>query len=551
MIIHRDQDFERIAKLPRRFWSKEDLEKLSAVLTARYKTPNGTQSLFPVQAQILAEAYRMRGCYTSAPVGAGKTLPCLLLPTVLKAKRPCLFVPASLRHKTYKDIKDYRQHWQIPKLPVFSYELLQHANHRNLLDTYSPDLIIADECDRLKINTTPIGPRAKRILEYFQKNPSTMFIGLTGTPVRTSFLDFWHHLLFALKENAPVPLFEHRADEWAQALDPEPKRTRTSWDSEFMRREPDNLFALGDGTEQGTPVEKAGECVQKRLTQSWGFVNLQGMSCDQPIYLRRITHRHCEAPLEVIEAIEVVEESSETLADDILETPLEVAAYKRQLATGFFHLWDPAPPDCWMQARRKWKSYVRDYLTRGYGDADSPALVAQENPDHPLFKEWLAVKDTFDEFKNRKVAWISDYLIEDVADRVKEPTLVWVGFVEFAKTLAKRTGWKYYGAGKQDGVALQREKGDRPVIVSIDAHHYGKNLQAFHRNLVVTPPSAAQVWEQLIGRTHRTRQKKSVWVDIYTHTPDSVQDFDRAMSRARFEERLTAQPQKLIWSEKV
>ena len=93
--VRHTSEVDRIASLPRRVWSEDAAKELAKALTRELRRPGGTQELRPVQAVCLYEAMQTKGLFTTASVGAGKTLILMLAPRVLDVKRcSVLFVPA-------------------------------------------------------------------------------------------------------------------------------------------------------------------------------------------------------------------------------------------------------------------------------------------------------------------------------------------------------------------------------------------------------------------------------------------------------------------------
>ena len=131
------------------------------------------------------------------------------------------------------------------------------------------------------------------------------------------------------------------------------------------------------------------------------------------------------------------------------------------------------------------------------------------------------------------------------------PTIIWCNYIELGKALAKRLKLPYYGGGAAASRQILNEKGDRSIIASIDAHGVGKNLQMFHRNLVLTPPTDSAQWEQMIGRTHRQGQTRTIELAVYQHASDHREDFNRALRRAEFDQQMIGQPQKLIFAKEI
>ena len=94
---------------------------------------------------------------------------------------------------------------------------------------------------------------------------------------------------------------------------------------------------------------------------------------------------------------------------------------------------------------------------------------------------------------------------------------------------------QYFGAGPEDSRRIADLDGKKAIVASIKAHGTGKNLQAFNRNLVVTPPADAGVWEQCIGRTFREGQKaEKVTVDVFQHVPELEEALEKATERAKY-----------------
>ena len=139
--VEHTSELSRILALPRR--QMPDGEALAERLTRALKKEGGTMSLRPVQAIALYEAARVGGLFAPIPVGGGKTLLSLLLPTVLEAKRPLLLLPAALCGKTHAERQKLSTHWQIRDgVRIFSYERLSLMNSAKELHISRPDLKI-------------------------------------------------------------------------------------------------------------------------------------------------------------------------------------------------------------------------------------------------------------------------------------------------------------------------------------------------------------------------------------------------------------------------
>lgn len=533
-------ELRRIAALPRRSWTRSELQRLADALTARYRAPGGTWNLLLNQARFCAEVRQCNGGFFAYPVGAGKTIMAAAAPEILDSTRALILVPAALREKTYHDFAEIRRHFTFRKwgVSIMSHEVVQHPNSRRILHESKPDLIVVDESQAFK-NTD--ATRTKRFLEFFAERPDCRLVVLTGSPTDTSLMEYWHQMVLALKDNAPVPYVRRRAEEIADALDSEVK----------YRREPGALLTLCTD-ETGTPLTRARQAVRKRMQDTWGVVIDTQSSCDQPITL------HLRADIEIPDALANVmnaaRTTSETPNGDVLENALEVAAHVRQLASGFFYLWDPPPPPKWLSARRAWRRFVRETLeaSNGLHDPDAPSLVARANPDHPLLRQWLAVKDVYDPDDHRRAQWLSDYMLEAaVALADNRPALVWLDYREVGARLAKHTGWEYLGGGPDASARLQeisrgRWAGKQSLILSRAAHSKGNNLQAWTHNVMLTHPSKPGAWEQAIGRSHRQGQTHPITVAVPAHIDELKDSVQSALRHAAYVYETTGQPQKLL-----
>lgn len=496
-------------------------------------------SLYENQAQYCAEIYEQHGGFFAEPVGAGKTLMTALAPEVLKAHvaRPLLFVPASLRGKTLEDYADLRKHWKIPlNYPLLTHETLQQPNNRSILFQFRPDLIVVDESQGIKNEDST---RGKRFYEYFSAHPECLLIILTGTPTDLSLMEYWRQIVTALKTNAPVPYLRRRAQEIADAIDAEVR----------FRRDPGALVELCDGTEKGGQLKRVREAFQKRLRDSWGVVISTKSSCDQPIHMK--LRADIDLPPKIEKAIDIIRTTAETPNKDILENAFETGEIIRQLASGFFYMWDPPPPKPWLIARRAWRKFVREYLEEngGLDDPDSPALVARAHPENPLLLRWRNIKDVYDPEENRHAHWLSNYLIEEAIATVKaydEPTLIWVRYREVGTRLAKMSGWEYLGGGPDAATRLREvaRKGDQHLILST-THQKGNNLQKWRRNLHWDIPQKPSRWEQRIGRTHRNGQTRPVENEVFAHVEELQDSIDRAIERAKYVYETTGLQQKI------
>jgi hypothetical protein len=107
-------------------------------------------------------------------------------------------------------------------------------------------------------------------------------------------------------------------------------------------------------------------------------------------------------------------------------------------------------------------------------------------------------------------------------------------------------GWRYFGAG-DEGILMTTEPA---ICVSIDAHSTGKNLERYSRNLITSPPTNGETWQQLLGRTHREGQlADTVTVEVMLHCEELEACFEKARADARYLEDTFGNRQKLNFAD--
>lgn len=540
MEIERTSCLERIIALPRR--PPACPEGLDSKLTELLKTPQGTMRLRPLQALALHDIGVCGGAFLPLDVGEGKTLTSLLAPYVLSAKRPLLLLPANLIRKTASDARELSKHWLIPSnIRLMSYQMLGLVQSVRDLEVYAPDVIIADESQKLKNRDAAVTRRVER---YLDAHPETKVVAMTGTIMRKSLRDFAHIIRWALKERAPVPLRDSEVDEWALALD-------DRLENEFQRAQPGALLELADPKD----IEKDGEVVaarrgfRRRLRETPGVVASaeSGTSVDAGLSIRAI--RYDVSP--VIQGyFETLRNEKVAPTGEELWEAAEVWKHARELALGFCQRWDPPAPEDWKAARKAWFQFVRGVLQRSR-TWDSPDHVAQACDAGKLpgdkLAAWRRIKDSF--VPNPVPVWHDDTALKVCAKWMKKPGLVWTDHVPFAERLSQTTGAKYYGAKglAADGEFIDDADPGKAIIVSMDANREGRNLQRkWSRNLVTTMQEGWDVMHQLIGRTHRPEQEKDVTVDILLGCAEHARAWAKACAGAYASRDTTGAMSKLL-----
>lgn len=526
-------ELERILALPRRapYTEGGDYDALVAKWTDKLCTPGGTQRLRAIQAFTFEDVTQCRGGFLSAGVGRGKTLIAALLGTVLNAERTLLFIPNGGRAQFFQiSYPQLARDWQVPPLAVegaaqtgpvlkvVTYDEWSQKANAGLLETYKPDLIIGDEAHLIFRKGTA---RYRRLKEFARHNPSTKFFFQTGTPTKNSIKDSAHLYALALRAGSPIPRNAYDLEEWSQALDPV--------------RQP---IAPGElvrfwGVRRDYSTTEVREGFRRRLVETRGVINTTVSVL--PIRLELHT-RLIEIPAPMAKALKDFRETWSTPGGEEITEILEFYRHAREMACGFYYKWaDPVPTDDWLEARAEWFREVRGYLkSGGRPGMDSQGLLedAARSGKRPSanYDAWAAIKQ-----KCHPVSvpvWINDFLIRDALEWGRTHIgIIWYEHAAVGEMLHKLSAFSHYGAG-DDGILF--EDGTRTIIASRPTHFQSKELTAFHQQLILSPPSSGDTWEQLLGRTFRDRQTSGViktWV--YQHTPELKQALKDAAGDAK------------------
>lgn len=498
------------------------------------------------QAQALLEAYLCDGLFAPLGVGEGKTLITLLLPYVMEAKRPLLLLPANLIEKTNRDRVTLARHWLIPNhTRLMSVEILGRVQSAAELDIYQPDLIIVDEAHKLKNRRAAC---TRRVARYMAAHPQTQFCALTGTIMGKSLTEFAHLLLWALKEGAPIPHAQHEIDEWASVLDLERSRGE-----EWHDIDPGPLLTLCNPSELREAPERAARLgFQRRLTDTPGVVasHIDGEFVGASIHVSAL--RYGVQPI-TEQHFRRLRGAWETPDGWPLSSGVDVWRHARELSLGLHYVWDPRPPQEWLNRRREWAAFVREVLAHSRS-LDSELQVAQavtagKIDDRGVLRAWQEIRDAFE--PNTVPVWHDDSALRVCADWAqRQPGIVWTEHSFFAERLSRETHIPYYGAKGMTaaGAFIDDANPTMSAIVSIDANREGRNLQAkWSRNLIVSPPENSAVWQQVIGRTHRPGQlADEVTVEVFLGCAEHARAFTKALAGAQAVKDTTGAEQKLL-----
>lgn len=601
------QDLQRVLALPRR--PQLDLKSARAaalvqLITGKYgngrpagagclcrtidKDRSCITTLLPIQAWALHEVGLANGLLGAISVGAGKTIVALLTPLALPGcRRALLLVPPSLIDQLIDEYQLLSQHFVVPSLEVhpeawgrkappingvpapelhvLPYSRLSLTNASDWIARVArPDVIIADECDRLRDLGTAT---TSRVMRYFAAFGNTRFCGWTGSLTDQSISEYAHLAVLALRLGSPLPLDMDTAADWGRAID-------AKGDPELA----------GDLLRMCAPGEHIRKGYNRRLSETLGVV----ISSDNDVMIEgtdrkvEIVVRERAAPVVpqiILDALDRIAEGfrPDTMAggeqDEELVDALAKAKAASEVACGIFYKWKFPPingiPQSrdhikqWYACRKAWNKELRQRLLARMEHLDSPKLCEYaaerawgdrpKRRDRPEWnaKSWPAWRDI-----RKSVLYqpqgvrISDYLVNDAADwAVNNHGIVWYSMVEFGSWIAEKTGLALHTGGPKAAKRLKEDPGDRSIIASLKSHGRGRNgLQFRYANqLVANVPASATAWEQLLGRLHRRGQKaESVYTDVYTHTNEFRKSIAQALRRASYVQGTIGAQQKLL-----
>lgn len=566
------EDLERIAALPRRPRpTREEQAHMAEVMTAFLRRENSScrcaalsgepciTKLRPIQGWYLYEAMQGRAAIGSIIVGDGKTGIDILLAMALPAvRRAVLLIPANLREQFALDFMRWGEHFKVPNLTggsgtffperptldVLSYSELSHPSGATYLAAQAPDLIIADECQRLKDVTTA---GAGRFVRYFIEHPETAFVAHSGSLTTRSISDYAHLAALSLREGSPLPLDTGTVSEWAKVLDPGPAAP---------------IGAMKAFCEVG---ETARSGFRRRLNDTAGIITTEDSELAVRLFLKERPAPPLPPPVDA--AMRGVRTGGQRPDGEELVEAVEVAACLRQLAAGFFYRWKypRGEPEAlileWFAKRQAWNRELRGKLEHARDLLDSPALCAAASErfeqgytgELPTWASntWAKWRDIAPAVEPvPEAVWLDDFLAADaVKFGLEAPGIIWYGHGAWGRRVASLGKFPLFGGGAEASRAIMQERGDRTIVASIKAHGTGKNLQAFSRALVGNPPADGGTWEQLLGRLHRQRQEKDVTFWVYRHTPEYRGALEKAKEDAAYVQQTTGKAEKLLYAE--
>jgi intein/homing endonuclease len=462
------------------------------------------------------------GCFVGNNFVLHNTLLTFLAPHVLEAQRPLLVVPAKLRGKTADEFAELALVWKTHAawLDVgrhcVSYEKISREGGAELLLGLRPDLVMFDEAHHVRNRDAAV---TRKFEQYFEENPKTRVVPLTGTSVRRSLLDFAHLLRWSLPDLLhPLPFSYRELEAWALVVDV----IKTA--EQRKPGDPTALYSLCTDEERKLGRDGVRSAVRRRIQETPGVVAHEGAELDVALNVE------LSAVVGFGKTVEKLAEmlAAGTLPNGDLVTEDDLSAqwrHARTFTSGFWYERYPPPPAEWLEARKAWKGAVRSVLREHVLGLESELLVARAAALGKLtqkqcaaYTRWGAVRDVHKD-KHRPV-WVDDAMIEAIAQwNMTRTGIIWVSEVALGERLQEVLGLPYYHELGLDrtGRSIKDSRPDHgSIVASVGSASEGNNLQAWDDNLIISLPPVGTVVEQLLARTHRRGQEaREVWCEIF------------------------------------
>lgn len=536
-------DIRRIQALPRRVLG--DGVALAEKWTRLLRRHPDAPPLRPIQGLALEEIYKAPspcGILGAVGVGYGKTLISFLAGAVKEARRPMLCIPPDLKTQTMQNLHIWSKHYRFPKPRVLSYAVLSQPSSSDLLTRLAPDLLVFDEVHSI---ANFEAARTKRVARYMEDNRDTCVVALSGTMTQASVHDYAHIAQWALRDGTCLPMSFSLLEHFSAVLDSGGIPSVQSLDLVQAATRAPALYG---------PLEQQQE--QCRVAYQRLFKETPGIiaTSESAIPAKLVGRELHFTPADVVtDALNALESTWELPDGSQLVDALSYARACKQVAAGFYYVWDwpnGEPDNEWLDARKTWGRVIRATLrANARENFDSPALVTREAIAGTAsagillaWKRWAAVKDRPE--PPTKAVWLDKGLVFDVAERIAaapEPCLVWYQTRAMGEMLGLM-GLPVHGQGSEKPRIADTEY---PAL-STRVHNKGKDLQEWHRNLVVEPSSNGATWEQLLGRTHRVGQSAdTVYVDAYVDPWPFRAAIQKAKREALYMQDTTGQVQRI------
>ncbi len=597
------------------------------------KTLSGFR-LWSVQCQAIQSFDEFQGLFAPVGVGWGKTLitqaianraylsglrrillliPSCVLVQLIKTDFPFARTKIPINYPVHilggKSVEYRKQLVNSGKKGVYimPYSLLSQSDASANLDAIRPELIIADEADKLANRKAAC---TKRLFAYIDEYRPLGAV-LSGTITSKTIKDYWHLIKWCLGDYCPLPLSASLATEWAAMIDSCSTSTSTSEPIRPLVEWAQEAFPEEGFTEDVTGFRKA---YKLRLRSAPGVA----ATGDQEIGPSLILHNEEVAEAEespgwdtLTELIDQVTGAWLTPNGDEISLAIHTWKWLYELSAGFYNeLTWPAPGAmaerhritadtayAFLDEARRYHATLQDYdkelrhwiENSSEKGLDTPMLVGGEMFKHgarrvglDLYGAWQAWKSAQADLKALAMEErIHDSTPKELDKRIgasfRDSNIVRVCPYKIDQAvnwaLSRKGGailWVYHiGMGTWLMEALQEAGIDalhcpagnphnariidpanagRIIVASIRAHGRGKNLWRFGEQLFVQWPRQAKAAEQALGRLHRNGQKRpEVWAYTNNTTQFDTLNFAACLNDSLYIHQTTGSRQKLIY----
>jgi len=573
------KEIDRILTLPIiPEWGEDERAEIRSIYTGR------TITLRDVQCDALYSIRIYGGGFFPIGVGYGKTIIALLAYHILQCPSSIYLMPNPVHDQLYfHDIPFVEREFGIklnvttldglgkegrcraaaknPGLKLIPYSLLSVTDTYEFLSKTKTQCILADECHFLRHRNSA---RTKRLLNFLRDSSKIKLICLSGTITKNSLLDYSHLIQRSLGENNPLPNSNAILNEWDELLHPD------NYHKYVTHRELIKIHAVATGKNMQDRItqEAARTSFKWRLHTAPGVVATEGQSVDCSIYLNPV---YTKIPVNVQDALEELNETwvdpnGDEIVDMVVKTQMEA-----QLVSGFYYklTWPEGITKETIDAhdaKMLFYRMLRMWLKRGPRVGHDTPLLAMRalakktgyvNELQDEYDMWKFMQKDWMPKRVRSTNWISDYkLREAFCWAVQAETgIIWYKWDVFGEEVFRflwandmRELVQFCPANCPIDKLMQKDK----ILVCSMAHAIGKNLQHYDQQLVLDVPRNAQLWEQMLGRTHRQGQKSDlVSADIICGTEFERDGIRKSLKQAKFIEETGGGSQKLLiasWS---
>ncbi len=201
-----------------------------------------------------------------------------------------------------------------------------------------------------------------------------------------------------------------------------------------------------------------------------------------------------------------------------------------------------------------------DAARSGLGRDDLPIYRTAHHPPAitdphivAAYKAWAAIRKSFK--INTVAQWLDDSLLKYCVGWMEKngPGIVWTEHRAFGERLAAMLGTGFCSKKGEDaeGRAIEDYAG-ASVVASFRANKEGRNLQAWHKSLLVTFSPTGALVEQTLGRTHRMGQPEdTVYYDWIAACVEQDDGFNQMLADARYIQQSTGQLQKVLYADHI